>query len=92
MPLTTVETLVRLAQAGATVVFEGEAPSDVPGLGDWEARRAKLAQALGGIRVEDERGANRKARRGKGTLNVWKAGDLTSVAEVRRETLFDTPA
>lgn len=42
MPLETLKKLAALADAGATVIFEGGVPQDVPGLWEWEKRRAEL--------------------------------------------------
>ncbi|HEX5218339.1 MAG TPA: glycosyl hydrolase [Verrucomicrobiae bacterium] len=42
IPSSTMEKLVALAKAGATVIFEARLPKDVPGLGDLDKRRAKL--------------------------------------------------
>jgi hypothetical protein len=91
MPLGTAQTLARLVKAGATVVFEGEPPSDVPGWQAREARRTKLSRTFQRLAVEDESGANRTAREGQGTWKVWKTGELAALTDVVRETLFDTP-
>ncbi|MEA1996683.1 MAG: glycosyl hydrolase, partial [Gemmatimonadota bacterium] len=50
MPPGTLERIVRLASKGATVVFQGRLPSDVPGLGNLEERRLKLGKLLGAIK------------------------------------------
>jgi hypothetical protein len=52
MPLETLRHLLDLARSGATIVFVGDVPSDVPGLANLEARRAELRGLLGGIRLE----------------------------------------
>lgn len=46
MPETTLKSLVRLANAGATVLFQNHVPSDVPGLGNLEKRRAEFHSML----------------------------------------------
>ncbi len=49
MPLRTLKKLVGLAEGGATVIVQGQLPSDVPGLGELEKRREqfnKMAQPL----------------------------------------------
>lgn len=43
MPVETLRKLLGLAESGATVVFVGSLPSDVPGLAKLESRRKKLA-------------------------------------------------
>jgi hypothetical protein len=44
MPVETMERAVELARNGATVVLQGDVPTDVPGLGNIEARRAQLRE------------------------------------------------
>jgi hypothetical protein len=46
MPLATLEKLLALSEAGATVIFEGHLPTDVQGLGGLEQRRAELNKLL----------------------------------------------
>ncbi|HSV28423.1 MAG TPA: glycosyl hydrolase [Candidatus Omnitrophota bacterium] len=88
----TLRALDRLAETGATVVFQGETPEDVAGLGDLDAKRQSLQfLARSGIGNPVEPGANRRSRHGKGELVVWKHGELSSLTGVPRETLFDIP-
>jgi alpha-L-rhamnosidase len=91
MPLPTLEKLVALAQAGATIIFQQGLPSDVPGFGELEARRASLQQLrdkLGGTKTDDndaiwvEVGAGRIYLAGKMEQLLTRAG-------VRREALVD---
>lgn len=42
----TLRRLIDLAEAGGTVIFTGNLPQDVPGLGDLESRRAQLKAQL----------------------------------------------
>ncbi len=44
MPVETMQKLVELADAGATVIVEGAVPSDVPGLANLENRRQQLRE------------------------------------------------
>ena len=46
LPLTTLQKLVSLSEAGATVVFESQLPRDVPGWSDLEKRRAEFSRTL----------------------------------------------
>ena len=46
IPLTTLQQLAALAEAGATIVFDTQPPKDVPGWADLEKRRAQFAQAM----------------------------------------------
>lgn len=46
IPIATLKKLVELAEAGAVVAFQGELPSDVPGMGSLDARKAELQQLV----------------------------------------------
>ena len=46
LPLETVELLLKLSRQGAKVLFVDHLPSDVPGFGNLESRRASLAKLL----------------------------------------------
>lgn len=48
MPIETLERLVDWARDGATVIFAGGLPEDVPGFGDLAGRRARLHDLMGG--------------------------------------------
>ena len=56
MSPSTLETLVRLASSGGSVIFEDHLPSDVPGLFDLPSRRKRLASLLEQIHPEGTRG------------------------------------
>ncbi len=89
VPVETFERLIALAEAGATVLFQNELPVDVPGLGDLEARRARLQTLIDGIRFELS-GSVREARVGKGWFIV--DGDVEALvarAGARREAMAD---
>jgi hypothetical protein len=49
MPPETLERIVDLARAGATVAFVGDAPHDVPGLADLTQRRQRFQAALAAL-------------------------------------------
>lgn len=51
MPLDTLRKAHDLAAAGATVVFVGHLPVDVPGLADLDGRRSRLAALLDALRA-----------------------------------------
>jgi hypothetical protein len=88
MPLATLEKLHALAEAGATVIFEGHLPTDVPGLGGLERRRAELQKLLARIK---ERQASPDAGRGvsKAPLLGTDIELLLTKAGVARESLVD---
>jgi hypothetical protein len=84
MPVTTLNLLMGFAQSGATVIFEGHLPKDVPGWSRLELRRKTFSQMLSGARDMAE---GKRECRGKILV-----GDLESClksAQVPRETLFD---
>ncbi len=56
MPPETLAKLTALAKAGATVIFESALPSDVPGWGHLEERRAKFKKLL--AEIESVEGGN----------------------------------
>jgi hypothetical protein len=51
IPLNTLRKLVELAKAGATVVFEEAVPSEVPGFGRLDERRAELKNLLAEVQA-----------------------------------------
>ena len=72
--LDTLENLSVMAQSGATVIFEGRLPRDVPGLANLESRRAEL-------KVLDATLA--------GTATVGELAAALAVKGIPRETLTD---
>jgi hypothetical protein len=93
IPVETMEQLVRLARAGATVAFLDGLPEDVAGLNDLQARRARLAAAKGAFSmVSAERvGTSVERKRvGAGTVLVGQDVDaLLAAAGARREPAVD---
>ncbi len=90
MPVETFEKILRLAEEGATVIFQAM-PEDVPGLGDLEARRGRLKQLVGQLTLSD---VNEKIKMtSKGAGKVILASDVNAALEyagILRETLTDT--
>ncbi len=78
--LPTLEKLVALAKLGATVIFSGELPKDVPGLGDLENRRAKFAALISQMTV---------GQVGKGRILVGDVESALAQAGVAREKMVD---
>lgn len=80
----TLKKFVDLAVAGPTIVFQGELPSDVPGLHALEARRSELKESRDRIRVSpsnaDNKGLGRDAYIGR-TGHVIIGGDLDAVLQ-----------
>lgn len=85
LPLETLEQLLKLAQSGATVVFENELPQDVPGLSDLESRRARFKRVMAQMNFSSAG----EAKVGKGRVLVGKLEPTLSRAGAVRETLFD---
>lgn len=81
MPAKTLRNLVRLAESGATVVFQDQLPKDVPGLGHLQSRRAEFKKLL--ARAND--------LTSDGRILVGQLGTELNAAHVSRETLFDQP-
>lgn len=74
MPPEMLGRMLDLAEAGATVLFAGGLPTDVPGLGELEARRAMLAEVRGRVTLpERAEGGVRSVAVGAGRVIV--AGD-----------------
>ncbi len=93
MPLETVEQLVRLARAGATVAFYRGLPADVPGLNDLEKRRARLRQLASSVSLSPI-GASKTLRSAKVGSGKVIVGDdleeLLTAAGARREAAVET--
>ncbi len=91
MPVETVEKLVNLAKAGATVVFKGGFPEDAPGLYNLDDKRARLQAAMAAIGPREPAGSGVEVAsigRGKIILGDDLEGALTA-AGVRRESIAD---
>jgi len=92
VPLATLEHFIKLAQGGATLVVQNQLPTDVPGLGQLDARRAALQKLLSQLKfgAADKNGV-RRATIGKGAVLLGADVDqLLPAAGVRRETMVDT--
>jgi hypothetical protein len=91
LPLATLEKLLDLARAGATVIVYRSMPVSVPGLGDLDARSARFRQLIESLRFAAvNNSAVREAQVGTGAFLL---GDdleqLLAHAQVRRETMVD---
>jgi hypothetical protein len=91
MPLPTLQSLLKLAQNGATIAFQHQAPADVPGLGTLETRRGAFKKLMAQLKFTATKQAGvQQATVGKGRILL---GDdvptLLAQAGVKRETLTD---
>ena len=93
MPLETFAQLVSLASRGATVLFHRQLPTDVPGFGHLEQRRAALKKQLDALvfkRLAPRNADIQEATVGQGRLLVGEDLDaLLTEAAVRREEMVD---
>lgn len=90
MPLDTLQALLRLAENGATVIFQDHLPSDVPGLGDLAQRRQELKALLASLNFMPTQPGIQEAKRDKGHILVGNdLAAMLSIARVQRETLVD---
>jgi hypothetical protein len=91
MPLTTFKSLLQLADQGGTVVFLGNLPQDVPGLGNLDARRAEFRKITEGLKLRDAGNGVRIAKAGEGSVVVGPLTESLNVAGIRREPMMDIP-
>ena len=89
IPLNTFSQLLALAEAGATVIFENQLHSDVPGAGDLEKRRSGLKAMLSKLHLADADGRFKQAKLGQGHVLVGDAEAALASAGIVRETLTD---
>lgn len=90
MPLATLKKLFTLAKSGATVIFEGQLPKDVPGLGNLEKRSAEFSKLLDGVKFAETSGGQLKeAKLGKGRMFVGGIDMALAQAGVAREPMVD---
>ena len=92
MPAKTLERIIQLADGGATVIFDGELPADVPGLGRLDQRRAIFKSALS--KIESARAAAGPS--GVGSIGKGKVIFTDNVLDamvksgIQREAMVDS--
>jgi len=67
MPLATLDKIIALAKAGATVIMQ-KLPEDVPGLADLDGRRAKLKTTLAALQFTDVYNGIKQCKTGAGQI------------------------
>ena len=88
MPVETLEHLLALARAGATVGFVDALPADVPGLAQLDARRGRLAMLERGVPLIHVANGVRRASLGRGAVIVAPSVEaLLAALHVRGEPL-----
>jgi hypothetical protein len=90
MAVETLERIVKLVADGATVILHGPLPTDVPGLGQLDQRRARFQAALARIELA-RKAAGGAGQLGKGRL-VFGDNLIAAVAQsgIRREAMTDS--
>jgi hypothetical protein len=93
MPDSTLSRLLDLANGGATILFEDRLPTDVPGVADLAARRARLSALEGRLNFGSANGEGvRTAPIGSGRVLVGGGPEaLLRAATVARERMVDHP-
>lgn len=90
MPVATLENLLRLAGAGATVIFEGALPTSAAGMAGLRQGRAQFAALVDRVRLSGQPGAHfRVATLGAGRVLVGELEPALAAAGAPRERLFD---
>ena len=90
IPVRALAQMLALAEAGATLIFENQLPSDVPGAGDLSNRRSELKKLLSPLKLADVPGGKiKEARLGQGRVLVGEAESALAAAVVARETMAD---
>lgn len=93
IPITTMQRLMDLTEAGATVIFAGKLPADVPGWGKLEDRRGSLRRMITALdsALKAASSGTREAKRGSGRVIVGAPESALDRAGVRREPMTDIP-
>jgi hypothetical protein len=91
MPLQTFDKLVKLAEAGATVICHELLPGDVPGYGNLQSRMKELANLSSRLVFKNTGIKNiKKAVIGKGSFIIGNdLSELLQLTDVRREPMVD---
>jgi hypothetical protein len=90
IPVETFEKIVNLAKKGATVLME-QLPEDVPGLGKWAERQAKLKEIKNTLNFAAIPGSTiQLAKVGKGRILTGSLPDLLAQGKIRRESMIDS--
>lgn len=90
IPPATFEQILRLAEAGATIVVHDALPADVAGFAGLEASRSALQSAVAALTFTEADGL-RTAVHGQGKIVVGSdPGALMAFVGIRREAMYDS--
>ena len=90
IPLETFEKLVALAKQGANIIFHKKLPTDVPGLGNLDARRNKFKSLLAELNFVKNTVGFSQAKIGQGSILVGEnLEEMMVFVKVYRETMTD---
>jgi hypothetical protein len=89
MPVATLQQLLALAAAGATLIFEKDLPRDVPGWGDLEKRRAELRRLVDSLALTKVSAGLQRAKIGGGAVLTGEIKSALEFAGASRESLVD---
>jgi hypothetical protein len=91
MPAATLEKLIHLTRDGATIIFLGNLPGDVPGFSDLAQQRARFKAMLAEIKLEKTSDPNvERAKLGKGAILLGAdVNSLLAQSGVKREPMVD---
>lgn len=89
MPPETLERLLALARSGATIIFESNLPSDVPGWGNLEQRRDIFKKLLAQIKPAPIGDNLREAALGSGRILIGDGKAALARAGVKSESMAD---
>jgi alpha-L-rhamnosidase len=89
MPVETLDKLISLARHGATVIFETALPTDVPGLGNLDARRQQFKELLARIKPVATKNNLQEAKIGRGQILIGDDEAALAVAGAAQEPVAD---
>jgi hypothetical protein len=92
MPVSTFRKITGLIQEGATILFDGDEPVDIPGLGKLDERREQYRQLKQNLKYKPSEMAEIEvAKYGRGKACKGQVmGDILEFAGIRKERMVDS--